>query len=127
MNPKELRIGNYVNSENGIGKIECIEKTRVCVDNDKLTYTPISVIKPILLTEDWLVKFDFTLVEEYRCFDISLGDNLYLSILNCIEFQIGAGLEWISIKDKIKYVHQLQNLYFALTGKELKLSNDAKT
>lgn len=29
----------------------------------------------------------------------------------------------MKITDRIKYVHQLQNLYFALTGEELVLKN----
>ena len=34
------------------------------------------------------------------------------------DFNIGQGF-----KHRLKYVHQLQNLYFALTGKELKIKN----
>jgi hypothetical protein len=73
-------------------------------------------IKPIPLTEEWLLKFGFSKKVDYllqkRGFSICFekhGD-----IFECF-------LESIGIE--IEYVHQLQNLYFALTNEELILTN----
>jgi hypothetical protein len=76
-----------------------------------------SKIKPIPLTEEWLIKLGFqydTITyyqQDYTGILIADGDD--------DEFDLFFG----SIKNRIfvgiKYVHQLQNLYFALTDKEL--------
>lgn len=66
--------------------------------------------EPIPLTEEWLLKFGYDLITE----------NYYA---------ISGHLIWICndlfICDKngiiLKHVHQLQNLYFALTGCELEI------
>ena len=64
---------------------------------------------PIPLTEEWLVKFGFeNKTKSFVLNNISIkqqtkGYFFYLSIM-------------------IQYVHQLQNLYFALTGEELKIN-----
>jgi hypothetical protein len=68
--------------------------------------------KPIPLTEEWMFKFGF----------IKSSDNNYykggkFTIYNRFgNFGlIGGSLSW----KEFKHVHQLQNLYFALTGEEL--------
>ncbi len=69
--------------------------------------------RPIPLTEEWLIKFGLEKDTEtdYRWF---LEDWLAYDVDdNCI--RIADSWEF----GKLKYVHQLQNLYFALTGKEL--------
>jgi len=67
-------------------------------------------VQPIPLTEEWLLKFGFDDLGTYGYgrgnFHICLHENeFYFSINNRKVF--------------IKHVHQLQNLYFALTGEEL--------
>jgi hypothetical protein len=76
-------------------------------------------IKPIPLTEEWLLKFGFSLdegitirVSEFNWFSLSNLNIGYFYSVNGGEYLIGK---------PIKYVHQLQNLYFALTGNELTL------
>ena len=66
--------------------------------------------KPIPLTEEWLLKFGFEhklLVWEYNNFCIT-GCFTYGYCLNgyCLD----------NLFPRFKYVHQLQNLYFTLTG-----------
>ena len=73
-------------------------------------------IEPIQLTDEWLVKFGF---EES---EFVFSKNMYfikgLQIWKCND---------MFLCDKngiyIKYVHQLQNLYFALREKELTYEN----
>ena len=69
-------------------------------------------IEPIPLTEEWLVKFGFE--KEMFSNDFSFGDFELNFVNDFFEFYYG--------KDnviKIKSIHQLQNLYFALTNEEL--------
>jgi hypothetical protein len=68
--------------------------------------------EPIPLTEEWLKSTDIhgTCFGSELCFTILVGGNkIYLE-------QYGEG--WIEL-DHIKYRHQAQNLYFALTGTEI--------
>ena len=78
----------------------------------------ISIIHPIPLTEEWLVRFGFELnANKYRTNDSKLICH------KMIDVKI-SGSKY-NLKH-IKYVHQLQNLYFALTGEELKLKEVKK-
>ena len=114
MKAAELRIGNYVYTDN-----EYIIKS-YSPDGLFNILTKIENYKPIPLTEEWLLKFGFEDLDTYLKLDfgkLSLvyyvdGEKLYLFIDNgeeCGSFHL----------KHIKSVHQLQNLYFALTGKEL--------
>jgi len=78
------------------------------LENDRIT------IKPIPLTEEWLIKFGFQdntirIGEMQIIFDEDYG-SYYLGD----EQEIGLNPDL-----EIKHVHQLQNLYFALTNEEL--------
>jgi hypothetical protein len=123
MEAQELRLGNYVNCpkdgqnpfridlfdyvSNGIGKFGMIYDK----NTHPLTWY-LQDLKPIPLTEDWLLKFgwkhkkDFYLeINGFTIMFESTGN-----ILSC--FLEGIGID-------ILYIHQLQNLYFALTNEEL--------
>lgn len=75
-------------------------------------------LSPIPLTEEWLVKFGAVKTFENWQFTISVG---------AITLHFRRSTQWYSelggiyLGSKIQYVHQLQNLYFALTGNELEL------
>lgn len=118
--PNELRIGNYLQDRDAEVAIVCeISEEDYKAYSGMVTKLP---TKPIPLTEDWLVKFGFkmgasTQPDEYalQCeyFDLCYSpSNESWSIDNG---------DSVFIDADIKYVHQLQNLYFALTGKELEL------
>ena len=73
--------------------------------------------KPIPLTEEWLLKFGFNRRQikdliSYNTNQLELYQ--YASNNNKIFFEYADG------EVQLKYVHQLQNLHFALTGIELK-------
>jgi hypothetical protein len=70
----------------------------------------IEYIEPIPLTEEWLRRFGFANGEKEN-FDFTR--NMQLRILG---YEADYNGLWIG---EIEYVHQLQNLYFALTGAEL--------
>ena len=82
-------------------------------------------IEPIPLTEEWLLKFGFE-KDEYAK-DFRLGkywvENRYFDsyeksmfLFGCYQFN---KIYITSNVDVLKYVHELQNLYFAITGEEL--------
>jgi hypothetical protein len=97
------------------------------LDHQVLKYTDFSIrdISPIQLTEEWLIKMGFE-----KSVDTT---NLFVKIENINEVQyeisfyekVGCSLyaEEFWLKDEIKYVHQLQNLYYALTNEELTIKN----
>lgn len=128
MEVQELRIGNYIDYSTkgsiceivGIDRFSIIESFNI----KEKGYNPprhIVVFYPIELTDEWLLKFGFELYTEKKGIsapvDIAKKHPLWLRLL---------ANEWtIFIKEgsgafkSIKYVHQLQNIYFALTGSEL--------
>ena len=126
----ELRIGNLViikryisMNTNGEEKFELIETT---VNFENIQWK--KCIQPIPLTEEWLVKFGFEEKEDLNSKDYPFAHSIFTksskSIL-CNEFKIGGnqnGFHFYSMV-YINYVHQLQNLYFALTGEELTIKN----
>lgn len=115
---RELRLGNLINNEQRTEVIRFVDKWRVqCyLINDKeenVTYVPINLIKPILLTEEWLIKFGFK---------VWGGANVFADKDNFWVMEKGEEEECFycdHLELNIKHVHQLQNLYFSLTNKEL--------
>jgi hypothetical protein len=105
MEAKELRIGNIVKYENTVylhgGKI---------TEVDNIIQGETDYYEPIPLTEDWLLKFGF---EKTSLHYFRKAGVLIQAEDNCYECYLG------SVVAKLEYVHQLQNLYFALTGTEL--------
>lgn len=121
MKANELRIGNLVHLNGELLKISEDDFGEIfgrysCLFEDL-------DIKPIPITEEWLERFRFlkdtTLKNVW--FEKKIPSQ-YLSV--CIElkrFVIGEAPDW-TYPLKIEYVHQLQNLYFALTSQELEIS-----
>lgn len=86
--------------------------------------------KPIPLTEKWLIKFGFKKKKLYNDFWFELNVRKWHFITNDSQYYKNKNKWFIGFEEKIGYdsynfvkdcntVHQLQNLYFALTGKEL--------
>jgi len=121
MEAKELRIGNFVSDK--INRCISIQEVRqdhyvfTLANGSKIKYH-INSAKPIPLTEDWLLKFGFKSVSlgEYQLGSILL-DNEYT---DKGVFNISDGDHCLS--SNVLYVHQLQNLYFALKQQELLLT-----
>lgn len=122
MKAQELRIGNYVYQGSEylndkctayqIYNFELLEKGKTGVAEYYKQW------KPIPLTEDWLKKFGF---EKTSNNYLKANSDFFIGI----SFQFNA---FFMFDDEgpikyLKHVHQLQNLYFALTGEELKIKN----
>lgn len=118
MEAKELRIGNYVEGigmEHPIRKIYDSIQYNYKTERYELDDIDIQYFKPIPLTEEWLKKFGFE--SDEITFDKS---GFTIGWFRNNEFYyLPVGQIIIRNKHQIKYVHQLQNLYFALTGEEL--------
>jgi hypothetical protein len=124
MNANELRIGNLVFMSREKEPKYKGYHGRV-FNFDLIDY--IEHLHPIPLAEDWLLKFGFyeTTKEHYvsGLYTLNKPDGFYINketMCYCdIDYE-GTTNDRI----KIQYVHQLQNLYFALTGEELTEGGD---
>jgi len=104
MKATELRIGNWVN--NGEQLYYVIDTSSMMdLMNEAQVNEGLTGLKPIPLTEEWLELFNWNPPK-----DIGVSFSLTTD-----EIHFVAG----NYYKKIEYVHQLQNLYFSLTGQEL--------
>ena len=110
----ELRIGNLI--YNPVQKIN-FQADIQAISNVWYNYTRIQDLhyQPIPLTEELLKKCGFKWINHaLRKENISIR---YLSK----NYEIFISNEKRRFVIQLKYVHQLQNLYFALTGEELEI------
>jgi hypothetical protein len=123
MKAEELRIGNYVyynKIHKDIGKVSQIRK-EILFSKEELiglnyridVFYESKDIEPIILTNEWLLKFGFVKDKIDNTFYKDDFDILLPNFLRYKQAQIY----------KIKHVHELQNLYFAVTNKELITKN----
>jgi hypothetical protein len=116
MKANELRIGNWVKS-NVSGNVLRFTTYQFNDLNEILLCSPPKPkLEPILLNEEWLVKFGFEYDSASSLYHKGGFDVDFLE--DRIEFYLG---EYGSTYSIIEHVHQLQNLYFALTGEELQI------
>ena len=113
MKASELRIGNWV-KRNGL-VVQCDYMSAANCHAVPIQYEPIPI------TEEWLVRFGFERVnQQYPHKKIYRLNKFY------IKFDIKDSFFYWAVYGAntdytIELVHQLQNLYFALTGEELEL------
>lgn len=104
----ELRIGNLVSKDGNV------------FEADFITIHMAHNYEPIPLTEEWLVKFGF-ISDPYQ--DMYIKGWLKI---NCDKTRGKLELWVDNIKGRVAYfdsVHQLQNLYFAITEEELTIKH----
>jgi hypothetical protein len=125
MESKELRIGNLLlDNDKIICEVKEIRENYILtnsLDNFKTLVAQIGLYEPIPLTEEWLLRFGFVECLDNYILDISQRISLVYFDRNECQFSIIQDVNnEIALKfGAVKYVHQLQNLYFALTGEEL--------
>ena len=120
MNRQEYRIGNLVLSKRVTGKLEPHQICR----GDYIDYLTDESHKPIRLTEDWLLRMGF---DTHKKHDQYLENQVYMT-MDAI-YYVAQSFEddhgcWNHCEFEVKHVHQLQNLYYALTQKELKIEDE---
>lgn len=119
MKANELRIGNLVkckiSNDASIYTVMGLDglHLRVYLNAPRDTFHDEDKIRPIHLTENWLIKLGFDDNGNKKWIHPKFG---FLLIQSLRFYKSG-------VLPEIRYVHQLQNLYFALTGEELTVNN----
>lgn len=125
IDPKELRIGNWIYGLESqyehvprFFQVESLDEESINphypIDTEKWYAKNVT---PIIITSDILYKIGFFFEQfsdhrpHYQYEDFHIDYDTLQPIDNGFEIS----------KCEIKYLHQLQNLYFALTGEELKI------
>ena len=115
MEAKDLRIGNWFLGDCTEGKFHQITANEILDFYDD----PLDdYYQPIPLTEEWLLKFgakkfnNALLIDRFRLIP-RLEYSFYQVVCK----------ETNSYFSKVEFVHEWQNLYFAMNGKELTLKN----
>lgn len=143
MEAKELRIGNLVLDDeletfriSGFSpyghSVRCDEEEGCMVLGDiyyndglaKRGYeAELHDLQPIPITEEWLLKFGF------ESYDLELGTRVFYNIKTFI-VEVGGWSNPIYYTQEkvlisyIEHIHQLQNLFFGLTGEELTIKEE---
>lgn len=137
MKASDLRIGNYVYYEHTTHIVSGVHGNKVYswwvkdgepvieyeakdVSGTQVENPYIDVIsqyEPIPLTEEWLLKFGFDMKNKNRLDWVKGAFNLERSNEDNSKFCFEVYSHYIPLD----YIHQFQNLYFALTGEELTL------
>lgn len=122
MKAEELRIGNFVQDKKG-REIDIVRVSNV--SERHLNFWEESVYQPIPLNEEWLIRFQWTLHKSDMYWMSPFSKELTITKYATTEpvFYFVHENYQVGLPDiKLEYVHQLQNLYFCLTGQELTLS-----
>lgn len=131
MESNELMIGNYITdvwaSPGSFFQVKYIQRSCTYGADYKAAYENLT---PIPLTEEWLLSFGFEKLPSET--DSKYHGNNALNFgypvlfLNRYEYlatnskgNSSGNLFLNGLKIECKYVHQLQNLYYALTGQKL--------
>ena len=135
---KELRIRNLLMYGDKLVEVSAIFRSHFnCESMDGISYgnSIQSNFKPIPLTEEWLLNFGFVKYQFMNGYFINtiFGDlmiQFYKTEIHLFFTKISYDSQGMKFNGRkfinnnksftdCKYVHQLQNLYFSLTGKEL--------
>jgi hypothetical protein len=133
MKTNELRVGNWVNDESGAisYQIRPQDFLPLSLPENEVKAKPIT-LTPEILRKAGFVKYDW--MDGYFI-KTKFGDLMiqFLTHRVCLYFtNVGGDSQGMKMRGKryvgninttqnITYLHQLQNLYFALTGKELNI------
>ena len=127
MKVNELRIGNIIETPMGcqsIGGVCQAETPYIRLEGNMHIGYRLTNCKPIPLTEEILLKCGFEIKP-----DSALPTFVYNGRLDLqVEFMLGKYSFRIEVENRhttfvrvVDYLHQLQNLYFAITGEELRV------
>lgn len=135
MNANELRIGNWIADRGSkqwqidhwetkdkiSAKSPLVKFGELEIEGHPLT-EEVLFLKPIPITEEWLVRFGFKSQDLSSEFFTQFNKGIVSIVFrNKSILIVCVGTQRVD-HNNFKYVHQLQNLYFALTGEELILT-----
>lgn len=140
MKIQELRIGNYVKGtftnfcEDEAPQNECVCEIVILDETAQSGFTKWANsieekgkfveewdrLDGLILNDEWLLKFGWKYNNITNRYELDDWRFYIAKPANYDGFLLCEGSTVIT--DRLKYVHQLQNLYFALTGEELVLS-----
>jgi len=114
----ELRQGNIIETVDGIRQVTGV-LGEVIYWGGEMEFCASFRCEPVPLTEEWLLKLGFSRSP------LPFSEGVYEGpiIDNRVEYNAGSFMYclWTQRLRNIEHVHQLQNLYYALTGEELKI------
>lgn len=124
---RELRIGDLVSANGSKCTVRGIEEHQIKLDNGKVL-SP-DEIDPIPLSENILLQSGFVENENDQPYHEYNHDGFVINMfligepvfLYCADDTFKGDTVSYS-RPALKYVHQLQNVYYALTGKDLKIN-----
>ena len=116
----ELRLGNsiyFIICDKEDSKLDEYKEINVDITDFEFIRDNNSLFEGIPLTKELLLKYGFIQKENEYFFE---NDTLSISIGVCfyVLSNLGSGEARIKTRN-LKYLHQLQNLYFSLTAREL--------
>lgn len=111
MDNQELRIGNTVLYNSELYRVSSGE------DLEWMEY------EPVILTEEWFKRMGFSIGPDYHPEGITYSLKVKGILITTTSLYQYLWIGGVIVNDNFKYVHQLQNLYFALTQEELCLKN----
>jgi|GEM_PF-6864499 len=133
MEVTEVRIGNYVLGQDGSFPVHLV----IGIDHSKIKTQPLNLIswqsiesvsyldgqstaRPIVITDDWLIKLGFKSNSESDRFWYP-EKNFWVT---SFKGRYSAHLQHDKIND-IQFINQLQNLFFTVTSEELTIKEPA--
>lgn len=131
INTKELRLGNWVYKVDSNGnktpkKVFSIQEEYVSLEKQRGNPCYRTLVEPIQLTQNILADSGFEFINnEYYVLD--LKNNLAIGFIDgrvlmfLIDGEGNLGYKVMCTTRIISYVHELQNLYYDLTGNELNI------
>ena len=131
INLYEYRIGNYLQLSDSNDIVEIVSlslkdkhkiKWKLLDKNNNIAYNPNIILKPITITEEILNNLNFHRDDDNGFIDATFELWLYNMSKNSYDWWIYSYCEVDGKKSfikKIKYVHELQNIYFIINEEEL--------
>lgn len=134
MKASELRIGNWVSGNSDpYMQVHSLWKDEIDLIIEEAVWEYEGhEINPIPLNEEWLLRFGFDISESWYNLYWTVKPKGHREYRDCLGINLQEGRTVLSSNGGIheamnvyvnhcEYVHQLQNLYFALTKTELEI------
>lgn len=133
MKANDLRIDNWIKYEDKLVQVVQLSSLMILCQRDEnqflVNHEP-EIFQPIELTEELLLKIGFDAMHSCRyMYEKSIINKHNKKVVVYITFHMinktlridfSNDLQVLNLYD-IQYLHQLQNAYYCLTGKELKV------